>query len=131
MKKIIFVFIFIFSLLAFLEISCVRGNKLPNGILSQPKMQAVLWDIIRTDEFVTRYALPKDTSGKRFEKSIELYDQVFRMHHVTREEFQKSFSFYQLHPALLKQVLDSIYTKQSTAPPKFYKPWIKKIDSLE
>ncbi len=70
-------------------------------------MQLVLWDLLRADEYVVNNA-SKDSTLNIKVKSIELYDQVFRIHNITKDEFQKSLDYYQSRPDLLKVILDSI-----------------------
>ena len=101
-------------LLAFIIFSCSGKNKIPKDILSQPKMEAVLWDMISADEFVAGYVLPKDPSMDKKQESIKLYDEIYRIHKTNQEQFEKSLSFYQSHPSLLMDVLDSINAKHST-----------------
>ena len=102
MKSGLLIFFFIFFL-----ISCKSRDKIPKNILPQEKMQAVLWDIIRADKFLTDFIL-KDTSLNKDTASINLYQQIFRIHHVSKEKFQQSFAFYRSHPDLLKIILDSL-----------------------
>ena len=101
-------------LLAFVMLACSGKNKIPKGILSQHQMESVLWDMISADEFIAGYALLKDPSLDRKQESLKLYDRVFHIHKINKEEFQKSLSFYQSHPYLLMDVLDSINAKHST-----------------
>jgi hypothetical protein len=103
-------FLPIFFLFFFL-IGCGK-NKIPEGVLPKQKMQAVLWDILRADEFLSGYVFPKDSAMNREQESIKLYEEVFRIHHTDRDEFKKSFSFYQAHPSLMKEILDSLSKKQ-------------------
>ena len=100
-------------LLVFIVLSCSGKNKIPKGVLSQPQMEAVLWDMISADEFVAGYVLPKDPSINKKEKSIKLYDEIYRIHKINKEQFEKSLSFYQSHPSLLMDVLDSINAKHT------------------
>jgi Domain of unknown function (DUF4296) len=92
---------------------CKKKSSIPSDILPTAKMESLLWDIMRADQFVTIYALAKDTSLK---KEIELkkwYTKVFAFHKITEADFQKNFKYYKSHPALLQQVMDSIgYKKQ-------------------
>ncbi len=76
-------------------------------------MQAVLWDMISTGEFLTAYVLNKDSIDKMTESS-KLYGQTLQFHHITREEFDKSYLYYRQHPALMKIILDSLSKKQVT-----------------
>ena len=91
--------------------SCAHKDKIPPGILPQSKMQAVLWDMICAGEFINGYILSKDSIDKFAEKS-KIYSQVLQVHHMTKEEFDKSYGYYRQHPALLKVILDSLSKKQ-------------------
>ena len=101
-------------LLVFILLACSGKNKIPRDILSQPQMEAVLWDMISADEFVAGYVLPKDPSIDKKRESIKLYDEIYQIHKTNKDQFEKSLSFYQSHPNLLMDVLDSINAKHST-----------------
>lgn len=103
---------------------CKSRNKIPGNILPQAKMQAVMWDMIRTDQFLNDFVLNAGSSADRKTESIKLYRQILSIHHISREEFQQSFSFYRSHPALLKIVLDSLSANSNKAPTEIYKPKI-------
>ena len=87
--------------------SCNK-NKLPSGILPQEKMQAVMWDMMRADQFLTDYVFSKDSSVNHDTASIRLYQQVLSIHKLSKEEFKRSFDYYNSHPLLLREVMDSI-----------------------
>jgi hypothetical protein len=76
-------------------------------------MEAVLWDMISADEYIAGYVLLKDPSLNKKNESIKLYDEIYRIHKISKEQFEKSLSFYQSHPQLLMDVLDSINAKHS------------------
>src|ERR1700733_15474509 len=95
-------------LLPFVLIACKRKNQVPDDILPPSIMQAVLWDITRSDFFVADYVIRKDSSLNRRTESVKLYQQIFDLHHVTKESFEQSFRYYKDHPALLKAVIDTI-----------------------
>jgi len=98
---------------SFFFAGCKSRNKIPKNILSQTKMEAVLFDMIRADKFLTDFVFIKDTSLNKDTSSIKLYQQIFRIHHISKQEFQQSFSFYRAHPDLFKTVLDSLYAKSN------------------
>jgi hypothetical protein len=97
---------FFFSLLFLVISSCTR-HKMPADILPQPRMQAVLWDLMRADEFIINYA-SKDSGYNKTEESLKLYEQVYTIHKTTKAEFQKSLSYYNREPGLFKAILDSL-----------------------
>ncbi len=89
-------------------LACSRKENIPDGILPEKKMQAVLWDIMRADQFLASFVLSRDTSLDKREESIKLYSRIFRVHTVTKEDFQKSMAYYSAHPELLKVLMDSV-----------------------
>lgn len=102
-------------------VACGRSDKVPSGILPKPKMQAVLWDMIRADELVS-YKASMDTAVKLLPASASLYQSVFQLHHITEKEFKESFRYYETHPKLFRPVLDSLSKKASlitTAPASY------------
>jgi Domain of unknown function (DUF4296) len=107
MRKLSFLFISLF-----LITSCKDKNKIPKDIFPQEKMQAVLWSMINAGEFLNGYVLYKDSVDKMAE-SLKTYGQVFQIHHITKEEFDKSYSYYREHPDLLKVILDSLSKRQT------------------
>lgn len=104
MKKLLIVI----SVLFLYASSCRSKEEIPADIIPKDKMEALLWDMIRADQFLTSYVFNKDTSVDQNTHSIQLYQQVLTLHNTTRDDFEKSFSFYKSHPELLKQVLDSL-----------------------
>jgi len=102
--------------------SCKKNDKVPGDVLPPPKMQAVLWDIMRADKFLTDFVLPGDTGQKRQTESIKMYQQVFAFHAISKEKFQQSFSWYQSHPAYLKVIMDSLNNRPVAAPTQLAKP---------
>lgn len=76
-------------------------------MLDQDQMTKVMWDLIRADEYVYNFIM-KDSARDKKQESIKLYEQVFRIHHTSKEEFEKSLYFYQRRPDLLKPVMDSL-----------------------
>ncbi len=91
-------------------ISCGKKDKQASGILDPVKMQAVLWDVIRADAYISRFTA-NDTSKNIFEEEVKLQKQVFDMHGVSRETFNTSFNYYKLHPPQMKLILDSMTAK--------------------
>lgn len=100
-------------LVGFLISSCSSKEKIPRDLIQQKKMQAVLWDLMRADQFLSDYVLNKDTGLNKSAERLKYYNNIFSIHKVSRENFQHSFAYYQAHPVLFKMIMDSI----STPPP--------------
>jgi hypothetical protein len=100
------VFVF-FSLTA-----CQKKETIPPDILKPAQMQSVLWDMMRADQFVQQFIALKDTTINADDKSLELYSEIFAIHKISKEEFVRSFNYYNTHPKLLRPLMDSISTRR-------------------
>jgi len=102
----------IFLILSFL-FSCSDKNKIPKGVLPKKKMQEVMWDMIRAGEFLNSFVLYKDTSIDKVAESQKWYNKIYQLHKITKRDFDRSYAYYQAHPVLMKELLDSLSKKQA------------------
>ncbi len=93
-------------------ISCGDKSKVPDDVLPKEKMQSVLWSMISAGEFLNAYVLNKD-SVDRIAESSRVYGQVFQVHHISKDEFDRSYLYYRQHPDIMKTILDSLSKKQT------------------
>lgn len=89
---------------------CTDNKKIPPGVISQPRMEKILWDMMQADRYVASFIVPdkRDDSAIKKEKAAVLYEQVFRLNKISKEEFLKSYRFYLGRPDLTKVMFDSI-----------------------
>ncbi|MBC7829685.1 MAG: DUF4296 domain-containing protein [Chitinophagaceae bacterium] len=100
---------------------CTNTTKIPNDILSKQKMQVVLWDIVQAERFSAVYLL-KDSLTKNMQlEKFKLYEQIFYMHKVSREDFIKSYKYYLRRPDMAKAIFDSIDVKAQRQKENNYK----------
>jgi hypothetical protein len=76
-------------------------------ILPEAKMREIIWDMMRADQYVTAFLLKDSTRNKQAE-SVKLYEEVFHVHKITRDQFKTSFDYYSSRPDLLRPILDSL-----------------------
>ncbi len=105
----------------FIITGCKNKNRIPADIIPQKKMQAILWDMMRADQFLGDFVLNKDSGLDKRAESIKLYGQVFAIHQISKEQFGESFSFYKTHPALFKVIMDSLSIPKTEAPAEMIK----------
>jgi hypothetical protein len=100
----------IFVLLA--GAGCADKEHVPSGILPLNKMQTVMWDMIQADQYAA-LSVAKDSSAHINTKveTLKLYEEVFRLHEVSREEFRKSYQYYLDHPELNQMLFDSLISQ--------------------
>jgi Domain of unknown function (DUF4296) len=108
MIRILFLFLLAFSLFA-----CSSRSSVPKGILPVPKMQAVMWDMLRADE-LANYNSVKDSTYRKMDRHTQLYQVIFNVHKISKDEFARSLHYYEDHPEMLSIVLDSLQKKSDT-----------------
>jgi hypothetical protein len=84
-------------------------------ILPENEMREVMWDMMRADQYVAAFLLKDSTYSKRNE-SIRLYEEIFRIHKITREEFKVSFDYYSSRPDLFRPIIDSLAQRKIEPP---------------
>jgi hypothetical protein len=88
-------------------IGCSDKNSVPSGILAREDMQNILWDMVQADQYSAYLA--KDSARVNLKlENMRLYDQVFQLHHISREKFTKSYKYYMAHPELTQTLMDSL-----------------------
>jgi hypothetical protein len=92
--------------------ACHNKNVIPGNILNKDQMQDVLWDIMEADAFTNSF-IKKGISKNPVLEDEKLQEQIFAIHHISKEDFYKSYSYYKEHPGLMLTILDSITTKKS------------------
>jgi len=88
-------------------VGCSDKDGVPSGVLAREDMQNVLWDMIQADQYSTYLAKDSGRINVKLE-NMRLYDQVFQLHHVTRDKFTKSYKYYMAHPELTQALMDSL-----------------------
>jgi hypothetical protein len=107
--------VFAFILFMLILFACSNKNKLPKGILPQPQMQSIMWDMIVAGEFLNGYVFPRDSSVKPIAESQGWQKKILDLHKTTKEQFERSYAYYKKHPEVMKVLLDSLSKKQYKA----------------
>ena len=100
--------IIIFILVLF-SIACnsISSTKKEMKIIPINEMRNIVWDVLKADEFYLRIKV-KDTIVPIQTGNLKLYDQVFKSHGITKEQFYFSYKFYESHPLQFKELIDSV-----------------------
>ena len=89
--------------------SCSQKTKVPDTVLPPDKMEKLLMDMLRAEELLNKVQI--DSTLKDSITRFNLYQSVLAFHKTDKENFKKSFTYYENHPNLLKPILDSMYAK--------------------
>lgn len=98
-RLILIPFLFMFA--------CNQEKARPKDILSPDKLSYVLYDMMQADEFSNNFIVRDSTKNVKLENA-QLYEKIFLLHSTTKEQFQKSYKFYESDPQTLKIIFDSI-----------------------
>lgn len=98
---------FLFFSCAIFFIACSNKEPVPKDVIKQKSMQRIVWDILQADEVAFQNKL-KDTTIILKTESFKLYDQVFAIHKISRDQFYKSYTYYQRHPDLYKSLMEGV-----------------------
>src|SRR3982750_4800974 len=93
--------------LLFISAACKPGDKIiPKDILPVDTMKVIVWDLTQAGAYAS-YLKDTDTSIQKINTAY--LAQTLKLYKLSKEDFFKSFNFYQAHPVLNKELFDSIY----------------------
>lgn len=85
-------------------------------VLPQDKMREVMWDMIKAGEFLDGYVFGRDSIKNKAALAAAWNNKVYELHRITKDQFDKSYSYYKDHPALMKGILDSLGKRNAPVP---------------
>ena len=94
-------------------VGCTDKDEIPSTVLPKQKMEKVLWDMIVADRFAAMYVY-KDSVKKNVKiETLKLYEQVFQINKISKDQFVKSFNFYLSRPDISKVMFDSLSARSA------------------
>lgn len=111
------------AILILLAYGCANPQKVPSGIIPRERMQGILWDMVQADQFATQF-VTRDSAKNKYirEETFRLYDEVFQVNHISKDEFLKSYRFYLSRPDMLRAMLDTLNSRVQHNRDSFYRP---------
>ena len=98
----------LFSLMLPLIVSaCINKNDVPQNIIKPQKMQKVMMDMLLADA-VNSEMSSRDTNFKLTAQNKYRFEQIFKNHKISKDQFYKSYNYYLSHPDIFKPITDSI-----------------------
>jgi Domain of unknown function (DUF4296) len=101
-------------------VGCSDKNSVPRGILPREKMDLVMWDMAQADQYAALYLTKDSARNDRKAETMRLYEEVFRLHEITPEQFRKSYHYYLDHPELNQLLFDSVIARGVRARSEMY-----------
>lgn len=110
---------YITILLVVFFINCTPSDqKMPEGILPVDSMKIIVWHLIQAGDYANSLK-EKDTTIKSL--NTVYFSEVLKLHHLDKDNFLKSFKFYQTHPYFNSLLFDSINSYASRQRNSIYK----------
>lgn len=107
--------------LLFIFSACSKKDKIPPDVIGKEKMELVLWDMIQADRFVAQFLLKDSAKRNIREESLILYEKVFQVHKISRDQFVKSYKYYLSRPDITRVIFDSLATRAQRKKEEVYK----------
>jgi hypothetical protein len=86
--------------------SC-KGKSTKTQVLPLDTMKVVIWDLMNAEEW-NNLAIVKDTALRKSKNNLKLYQQVFFIHHLSKEQFYYSYQYYEQQPDKMKILVDTL-----------------------
>ena len=105
-----------------LVIACGNKDRIPSGIIPKDSMQHILWEMIEADQYAKEMLKRDSAKSNHRGDNRKLYQEVFDIHHISREQFRESYQFYVGRPDLIKEIFDSLAAGANRRQREIYKP---------
>lgn len=109
------------SLLVVAFLACTDYEKVPSGIIAKDEMQSILWDMMLADRYSAQFLVKDSAKIDVKSETFKLYEQVFQIHKISREEFLVSYKYYLNRPDITKVMFDSLAARGSRKRDEMYK----------
>ena len=96
--------------IAFFFTVCAIACKFSSGkqkLLPIDTVKVIMWDLLRADELYIRNTI-KDSTARIRKDNIRMFEEIYALHHVTKGQFDSSFKYYEAHPIVFKELIDSL-----------------------
>jgi hypothetical protein len=109
-------------LFLFFLTACTNRTSIPNNIIPPDSMQMIMLDVIEANDYSSLYITKDSLKKDKVLANQELLEAVFKIHHVTKKDFQESLKFYESRPDLNKKIFDSLAAYANRHRPELYRP---------
>ncbi len=108
-------------------VSCSNRTGIPKDILPQDSMKQVMIDVLTASQYSAQYIAKDSLKHDKRKANQQMLEDIFRIHHITKETFKQSLQFYESRPDLNKQIFDSLSAYANRHQKDIYAPASKPI----
>lgn len=108
--------------IVFFIASCSDQPKAPKDLIPEQKMQSVMWDMVQADRFASTFITRDSLKRNVKDETFRIYDQVFQLHNISKDQFVESYKYYLSRPDLSQKLFDSVASRANRARVEASKP---------
>jgi Domain of unknown function (DUF4296) len=86
--------------------SCTDEDSVPQKYVQPNEMESVLLDMKAAHAYAENMRI--DSPQNRILTIKKLYKEILEIHHLTPDQFMKSYHYYEAHPKVMQNVYDSL-----------------------
>jgi len=116
------------AIIFFILIAACKSNYFDKAIPLNT-MKLIVWDMACADEFILEKQV-NDTNYKKYKIDTlrtNMYQRVFAIHKVSKEDFYKNYFKYQEQPNIFKVLIDSVQNYGARERAKPIKPQLTNV----
>jgi len=98
---------FIWVVFSFFTACIPKNNHVPHEYIQPEQMKRVLYEMYLADAFNSERLVRERTLNHQTE-TVNYYQQILRNHGIARDKFFKSLDYYKKHPAVYRELTDSL-----------------------
>jgi hypothetical protein len=102
--------------------ACNEQTDIPSNIIPPDSMQKIMIDVIVADQYSSLYINKDSLKRDKVKANQDLLESVFKIHHVSKQNFQESLRFYESRPDLNKKIFDSLAVYANIHRPELFRP---------
>lgn len=113
--------------LLLLMTACSNRTGIPKDVLQPSDMQKLMRDIVEAEQYSAQYIARDSLIKDKVKANQSLLDTIFAIHHISREAFKTSLTFYESRPDLNKNLFDSLNAYANRHRGEIYAPKLKPL----
>ena len=98
------------AVLVLVIVSCQSEIEIPETVIRQEQMIEILIDVHLAEAWKERRKMEED-SALIFIKAQ--YETIFKLHNITRSEFENSLEYYENHPDIMDELYHEVINEMS------------------
>jgi hypothetical protein len=102
--------------------ACSNRTAIPKDIIQPDSMRVIMMDIFMANEYALQFISKDSLKPDKVKAGQDLLEDIFKIHHTSKESFKKSLKFYESRPDMNKKIFDSLAAYANQHKAELYMP---------